>query len=293
LRSFKVNLPPLTVQRRIAHILGTLDDKIEHNRRMNATLEGMARALFKSWFVDFDPVRAKADGRAPAGMSAELAALFPDSFEDSPLGKVPRGWGVGTVGDLGDIVCGKTPPTRDRENYSEDMPFITIPDMHGSIFVIETAKRLSKAGIKTQPTKTLPAFSVCVSCIATPGLVALTSEPSQTNQQINSVIPTDKYTAFYCYYALRGLAAEIIARGSGGSVVTNLNKGQFSVLPMLIPPEPLTRAFQETVLPLMKKLLSNEQQTRTLAALRDALLPKLLSGAVAVGVEGIITQEDL
>jgi len=99
-----ITLPPLPEQRAIAHILGTLDDKIELNRRMNETLEGIARALFKSWFVDFDPVRAKAQGRQPAGMDAETAALFPDGFEDSPLGEIPRGWRVGKIGEVAALV---------------------------------------------------------------------------------------------------------------------------------------------------------------------------------------------
>ena len=89
---YPIPLPPIAEQRAIAHILGTLDDKIELNRRMNETLEAMARAIFKSWFVDFDPVRAKMEGRQPPGLSPELAALFPDSFEDSELGEIPAGW---------------------------------------------------------------------------------------------------------------------------------------------------------------------------------------------------------
>ena len=95
--------PPLPEQKRIAHVLGTLDDKIELNRRMNATLEAMSRAIFKSWFVDFDPVRQKAAGKQPVGMDAETAALFPDSFEDSELGEVPTGWEVGTSLGVNDL----------------------------------------------------------------------------------------------------------------------------------------------------------------------------------------------
>lgn len=100
LERLRFPLPTRSEQDAIAHILGTLDDKIELNRRMNETLEGMARAIFKSWFVDFDPVRAKADGRQPAGMDPATAALFPDSFEDSPLGKIPKGWMAGVIRQL-------------------------------------------------------------------------------------------------------------------------------------------------------------------------------------------------
>jgi len=282
IEAFRIPAPLLSEQKAIAHILGTLDDKIALNRRMNETLEAMARAIFKSWFVDFDPVRAKAEGRQPSGMDAEAAVLFPDSFEDSPLGKIPKGWREGTVSALGEVICGKTPPTSDPLNYGSDMLFITIPDMHGKVFVTETSKRLSIKGVETQANKTLPPYSICVSCIATPGLVAITYEPSQTNQQINSIIPDNKDTAFYCYYVLHGLAEEIRARGSGGSVVTNLNKGQFSILPILIVPKKLMMAFHCTVKQLLEKLLTNEKQSRTLATTRDALLPKLLSGEINV-----------
>jgi len=272
---------PFNEQRAIAHILGTLDDKIELNRKMNETLEAMARAIFKSWFVDFDPVRAKAEGRDP-GLPKEIAALFPDSFEDSELGEIPKGWRVGKVEDLGLIVCGKTPPTKDPENYSDKMPFITIPDMHGKVFVIETGKYLSSKGIQTQENKTIPANSICVSCIATPGLVIITSEPVQTNQQINSVVPIDKSTSFYCYYVLRGLSDNIKAAGSGGSVTLNLNKGKFSALPVLQPPALAMTIYQKKVQPLFERILSNEKQTRTIVAIRDTLLPKLISGEIRV-----------
>jgi type I restriction enzyme S subunit len=105
-RNLKIRLPPLPEQRAIAHILGTLDDKIELNRRMNETLEAMARAIFKSWFVEFDPVRAKAEGREPAGMDAETAALFPDSFEETELGMVPKGWRIGCFDETIELIGG-------------------------------------------------------------------------------------------------------------------------------------------------------------------------------------------
>lgn len=174
-------------QRAIAHILGSLDDKIELSRQMNHTLEKMAQAIFKSWFIDFDPVRAKAEGR-DTGLPKDIADLFPDSFEDSELGEIPKGWEAGCVADLGEVICGKTPPTKSSENYGKDVPFITIPDMHGKVYVTGTGKCLSKRGADTQKNKYLPPHSVYASCIATPRLVILTSNEVQTNQQINSVI---------------------------------------------------------------------------------------------------------
>jgi len=154
IRELKIPVPPIPEQRAIAGILGALDDKIEVNRLMNATLESMARAVFRQWFVENEEV---------------------------------GGWDIGQVKDLGEVITGKTPPTNDRENYDGEIPFITIPDMHGKLFVIETGKTLSGQGVQTQRNKTLPPFSICISCIATPGLVSMTTKPSQTNQQINSL----------------------------------------------------------------------------------------------------------
>jgi len=246
---FEQPVPSLPEQHFIAEVLGALDDKIELNRRMNATLESMARAVFKAWFMENEEA---------------------------------KGWKIGQIKDLGDVVCGKTPPTNDKENYDGDIPFITIPDMHNKVFITQTRKTLSEKGAQTQSKKTLPVFAICVSCIATPGLVSLTTKPSQTNQQINNLVPNDKKSVFYCYYALRALADEIRARGSGGSVVVNLNKGQFEILPVVIPPATKLHEFQEQVEPLFLRLLANENESRTLAALRDALLPRLMSGEVRV-----------
>ncbi len=274
--------PPLAEQKAIAAVLGALDDKIELNRRMNATLEAMARALFQSWFVDFDPVRAKLDGRPPAALDPATATLFPEHLEDSPLGHIPKEWEVKTVGDIGDVICGKTPPTSVADYYGEDIPFITIPDMHGNVFGAATARKLSHAGANSQANKTLPPGSLCVSCIATPGLVVITSEDSQTNQQINSVVPHQKEETYFWYWVMTGLGAEIASSGSGGSVLVNLSKGRFETLQVVKPPHALIRAYHTTVRPLFEAILANTHQSRTLATLRDTLLPKLLSGELGV-----------
>jgi len=281
LKTVKIPLPPLAEQKAIAAVLGALDDKIELNRRMNATLEAMARALFQSWFVDFDPVRAKLDGRKPIGLDETTAALFPEHLKDSLLGHIPKGWEVKTVGDIGDVICGKTPPTSVADYYGEDIPFITIPDMHGNVFGAATGRKLSHAGANSQANKTLPPGSLCVSCIATPGLVVITSEDSQTNQQINSVVPHQKEETYFWYWVMTSLRAEIASSGSGGSVLVNLSKGRFETLHVIKPPHALIRAYHTTVRPLFEAILANTHQSRTLATLRDTLLPKLLSGELS------------
>ncbi len=281
--SAKINIPPLMEQREIASILGALDDKLELNRRMNATLEAMARALFQSWFVDFDPVHAKAEGRQPVGMDAETAALFPDSFEDSALGPIPKGWQLTNVKGIGDVITGKTPSTVDPRNFGDDVPFITIPDMHNKTFATVTARRLSTFGAQAQPSKSLPAGTLCVSCIATPGLVIITAEVAQTNQQINAVIPNDRDETYYWFWVLKNLGADISSHGSGGSVLSNLSKGGFESLQIMKPPTRLIKKYAKIVEPLFGKIRAVALESESISVARDTLLPKLLSGDLRVG----------
>ena len=288
LQGVTLSLPPLDEQKRIAEILGSLDDKIELLQKQNKTLEDMAKALFKSWFVDFDVVRAKQKGRPKADIMREyhltddLYDLFPSSFADSPLGPIPSGWEVKTIQDLGEVVCGKTPSTSHKEYYGGSVPFITIPDMHNSIFANKTERYLTSQGEQAQPTKTLPPFSVCVSCIATPGLVTMTTTNSQTNQQINSVIPHNLEAKFYNYYVLRSVADQIRAQGSGGSVFVNLNKTAFSKIKVLWADQSLQKLFTKESESYFNKILNNLKQIQTLTELRDTLLPRLISGKIRV-----------
>jgi type I restriction enzyme, S subunit len=271
-----LDVPPLEEQRAIASLLGCLDDKIELVRRMNETLESLARAIFKDWFVDFGPTRAKAEGR-PAYLASELWSLFPDRLDTD--GK-PDGWKIGNIEEVGDVICGKTPSTSVSEYYGNDVPFITIPDMHGKTFVTTTGKTLSSVGAASQPKKTLPANAICVSCIATPGLVVLTTGPSQTNQQINSVVPHDYTETYFWFWSLRNLGEAIKQGGSGGSVLSNLSTGRFSALRVLFADKALRQKFHLAVESLFDRILANENESNLLAQTRDLLLPKLMSGEI-------------
>ena len=262
----------------IASIGRCLDEKIENNRRMNETLEKMARAIFKSWFVDFDPVHAKATGNAPAHMDAETAALFPSSFDDDGL---PVGWSHRTIEECGDVITGKTPSTKRTEYFGNEYPFIKIPNM-SSVWVTATETSLSQAGHQTQAKKLLPKGAVLVSCIASPGEVSIVSKPSHTNQQVNAVVPTEECPTSWLYCALVNLRTEIIGMASGGSVTPNLNKGDFSQIKVIRSSNLLMVSFDKIVRPLFDKILSNDEENQTLAELRDTLLPKLMSGEIHV-----------
>jgi len=262
--NLEINLPPLPTQRRITDILSALDDKIELNRQTNATLEAIAQAIFKEWFVDFNF----------PGATGEMV--------EGTLGMIPRGWLVGKLGDCGNIVCGKTPSKANMDFFGGEIPFIKIPDMHNSVFITKTEDSLTDEGASSQKTKFLPPFSVIVSCIATVGLVALTSKRSQTNQQINAIIPKNDYLSFYLYLCAKGLENVLKDLGSGGSATLNVNTTTFSNISCTIPLGNVLKSFDSLVRPLFETILVNEQQSITLATLRDALLPKLMSGEIEV-----------
>ena len=250
-------------QRRIASILSSLDRKIELNNKINADLEEMAQAIFKNWFVDFEPFK---DGK----------------FVDSELGMIPEGWKVGCLGDMGAVVCGKTPSKTNSNYYGGDIPFIKIPDMHGNVFVENSEDRLTEEGSLSQIKKLIPPYSLMVSCIATVGLVSINTKPSHTNQQINTVIPHNKSALFYLYQHIKNNEEFLKNMGRGGTTTLNVNTKSFSNIRLLIPTEIALEQFHGIVEVLFKKIEQNLHESRTLSTLRDTLLPRLMSGELEV-----------
>jgi type I restriction enzyme, S subunit len=175
-------LPPLPIQHAIAHILGTLDDKIELNRRMNETLEAMARALFQSWFVDFDPVHAKTEGRDP-GLPKDLADLFPDHFEHSELGQIPAGWWVHPFSAMVEVIGGGTPKTSVSEYWDGNIPWFSVADApsESDVFVISTEKCITRKGIENSSARLLPEGTTIISARGTVGKLALVGTPMTIN----------------------------------------------------------------------------------------------------------------
>ena len=249
-----INLPPLPTQQKIAAILSSLDDKIELNNKINENLEQQAQALFKNWFVDFEPFG----------------------------GKMPDEWKEGIVSDFGEIICGKTPSTKIQDYYGSDIPFITIPDMHNKVYACYTERYLSKLGADSQKGKTLPKNSICVSCIATPGLVVITDQPSQTNQQINAIIPNKDNSPYYVYLFMSTLSETIKMLGSSGSTTANLNKEQFSKIDVLIPSKETVKKFDEVCEPIFEMIRNNYHKNQKIITIRDALLPKLMNGEIVI-----------
>ncbi len=250
-----VMLPDLKTQQQIVSILSAFDEKIKLNTTINENLEQQAQALFKAWFVDFEP----------------FGGIMPDN------------WSIGTISDLSsEIICGKTPSTKKKEYYGDHMPFITIPDMHNNVYVIATERNLSELGADSQSKKTLPANSICVSCIGTAGLVTLVAEDSQTNQQINSIIPKDDYSPYYIFLLMQTFSEKINRLGQSGSTIVNLNKAQFGIIEALVPSISAMNDFDNIVKPLFEQILANQYESQSLASLRDTLLPKLMNGEIDV-----------
>lgn len=247
LREYTFNIPTLPEQKSIASILSSLDDKIDLLHRQNATLEKMAETLFRQWFVE----EAKEE------------------------------WEIRPLSDFGQIICGKTPSKKKAEYFEGEYPFIKIPDMHGKTFVFETQDSLSEQGFLSQKYKALPTKSINVSCIATVGLVTMNAFPSQTNQQINSIIPHENYR-YYLYCEMKNSYDLLHSMASGGTATLNLNTSNFSKIPIVKPDEDFLDRFNDIVIPMFDKIFENQTQIRTLTALRDTLLPKLMSGEVRV-----------
>lgn len=276
IKNFEVYIPSnLYEQQKIASILSAFDDKIELNNEMNKTLEEIAQAIFKHWFIDFEFPDENGEPYKSSG----------GEFVDSELGPIPKGWEVKEIKDIckdNRVITGKTPSTRIKENYGDYMMFITIPDMHDKVFVIDTQKKLSRKGVNAQKNKTIPPLSICVSCIATPGLVSLTSEYSQTNQQINSIVCKDDISPYYVYFLMKSYKHHIINLGSGGTATLNLNKSEFEKIKVILPKDDVMEKFHRKVESIFDRILLNLKSNLILSSLRDTLLPKLISGEIRV-----------
>ena len=277
-------VPPVTPTRmHIVELLEDLDDKIELNRRMNATLEAMARALFQSWFVDFDPVRAKLDGRKPDGLDEVTAVLFPEHLEDSPLGHIPQGWEVCPLANKIELLSGGTPKTSEPEYWDGDIPWYSVKDAPSDtdVWVIQTEKCVTQLGIDNSAAQILSAGTTIISARGTVGKLALVGIPMAMNQSCYGVRGTAGYGDFYTYFALRQATADLQQR-THGTVFDTITRQTFETLDCIFPPANLTLMFDQTVAPLLAKIRANLHQSCTLATLRDTLLPRLLSGELSL-----------
>lgn len=289
LAQIKIKIPPLPEQRAIVHILGTLDDKIELNRQMSETLEAMARALFKAWFVDFEPVRAKMEGRwrrgePLPGLPAHLYDLFPDRLVDSELGEIPEGWEVGTIADLANIVGGRTPSTREPAYWEGGIHYWATPKDLSRLRVpvlLETERKITDAGLAQISSGLLPRGTVLLSSRAPIGYLAITEVPVAINQGLIAMKPQKGVSNLFLLLWATFAHDEIVSRANG-STFQEISKASFRAIPVALPPAAIMQAFDCQIRPFYERIVVNEREARTLAALRDALLPKLIHGEIRV-----------
>lgn len=290
LERFEFSFPEKEDRKEAGDVLSGIDNKIELNQRMNETLEGMARAIFKSWFVDFDPVHAKAEGRDPEGMEAQTAALFPNSFTDDGL---PEGWHIGKISDLCKKVESGGTPSRKEPSYWDDgnIPWLTSGEVRQTI-VIKTENFITESGLQNSSAKLWPPLTTVVAMYgATAGQVTLLACETTANQACCALIP-ESHTASYIF--LKAMNSVQIYEGkASGSAQQNLNKSIVSDLETLIPPKEILEKFEGIVAGLIAKMIANEKQNQTLAVLRDTLLPKLISGELRVGDVDTLIKEAL
>lgn len=279
LRNLRLRLPPLAQQRAIAHILGTLDDKIELNRRMNETLEAMARAIFKSWFVDFDPVRAKMNGRKPEGMDAATAKLFPSGFEESELGPIPRGWQVRTLASYAKL----NPESWTKSSAPDQIVYVDLSSAKWGR--IETPQQFSRNDAPSRAQRILRVGDTIIGTVRPGnGSYSLISEEGLTGSTGFAVLrPQEPIHNAYVFFA--ATARDNIDRLShlaDGGAYPAVRPEVVLATVAVHPRECVLEAFSKTVDPLLNRVTSNDREIRTLAETRGALLPRLLSGKIHV-----------
>lgn len=252
----------INTQRRIASILSSYDDLIENNLKRIKLLEEIAQRTYEEWFVKFR-------------VNGEQLTI------DEKIG-LPLGWSVIEFQDIGQIVTGKTPSTKNQLFFNGEIPFVKTPDMSGFPYVLETSQYLSELGANSQKNKYIPKNSLMVSCIGSAGVIALASQSCQTNQQINTIVFQEPIYTFYFYCFAKGLKPVLEALGSNGATMTNVNKGKFEKMKIVCPNYETLEKFNSLSNPIFELILDLQKQNQKLKESRDILLPKLMNGTINV-----------
>ncbi|CAN5835952.1 hypothetical protein BH11PSE12_BH11PSE12_00720 [soil metagenome] len=280
LNNITIPCPPIEIQLKIVEILGGIDDHISLLRETNTTLEAIAQALFKSWFVDFDPVHAKQQGRIPEGMIDATASLFPDSFEESTLGLVPKGWRPLAFTETVNVIGGGTPKTSVPEYWDGDIPWFSVVDAPTitDVFVIDTKKHISEQGLKNSSTKLLEEGTTIISARGTVGRLALVGRAMTMNQSCYG-LRGKAGDAYFTYFSTYRLVESLKQRSHGSvfdTITTETMKGVFVIYPDC----DLIQQFDATLKPIMDRIKTNLEQAQSLTDVRDTLLPRLISGSL-------------
>jgi type I restriction enzyme S subunit len=283
-KAFHICVPAINEQRAIADVLSSLDDKIEQNRRTGRALEGLARATFKAWFVDFEPVKAKAAGQTSfPGMPPAAFAALPNRLTDSPLGPVPQGWEVRPLSEVCQIVSGGTPKRSEAGYWGGSIQWYSVKDVppDGMPWVYFTDEQITEAGLDGSAATRVPVGCTIISARGTVGRLALAGRPMTFNQSCYGLLPKDGKSYRHLYLLVRQVVSELQQR-SHGSVFDTITRQTFEGVKVVLPPPALIDRFEFAVTPLFDSLLALLRESTKLAELRDYLLPRLLSGTVRV-----------
>lgn len=327
LERLRFKVPSVEEQKKIANFLNCFDDKITLNRQINQTLEQMAQVLFKSWFVDFDPVvdnaldagffeqdlefsdelLRRAEARKAVRESADfkplpedIRQLFPAAFEECSEpslglgGWVPKVWESLPVGSLIDLIGGGTPKTSEHSYWGGDIPWFSVVDApnDSDVFVLSTEKKITDLGVKNSSTKVLRIGTTIISARGTVGKCALVATPMAMNQSCYGVIGTNGIHDYFIYYLIRQSVSQLQQR-SHGSVFSTITRDTFNSFKFAFSGESIANAFGETISPWFEKIRANNQQRYMLANLRDTLLPKLISGELRLSGSEVDTAEEV
>ena len=267
---------------KIVHILQSFDDRIDLLKRTNQTLEAIAQTIFKSWFVNFDPVHAKQQGLACAGIDAETAELFPNSFEDSELGQIPKGWEVLSFDKTIHVTGGGTPKTSNPDNWTGDIPWYSVVDapQKGELFVIDTQKHITENAIKNSSTRLLPKGTTIISARGTVGKLAIVGVEMAMNQSCYA-LRGNYEDSYFTYFSTERLI-ETLKQSAHGSVFDTITTDTFKQIHVIYPDQKIVKAFEGVVGPLLEKIRQNVILAKTLSRIRDTLLPRLISGKLDV-----------
>lgn len=294
LAEMQIELPALDQQKSVADFLTSLDDRIDLLRQTNSTLEAIAQALFKSWFVDFDPVRTKAEGREPEGMDAETAALFPSELEESELGLIPKGWRVVSFAETVNVIGGGTPKTSIPEYWGGDIPWFSVVDApaNGQVFTLTTEKSVTHQGIENSSARVLPAWTTIISARGTVGKLAMTAVPMAMNQSCYGMAPKVSGTEPLVYLAAQRLVDQLKRLAHGG-VFDTITRDTLASILVVEPPVEAQLALADRLRPLFGRVQCNVSQTAEFSEIRDTLLPRLISGKLRLPEAESLIEESL
>ncbi|WP_219063375.1 restriction endonuclease subunit S [Pseudomonas sp. UMAB-08] len=282
LRALPIPLPTASERKEITAVLGALDDCIAILRETNTTLESIAQAIFKSWFVDFDPVRAKVEGLEADLIDGATASLFPDSFDETELGLIPTGWRYSTIGQSFILTMGQSPPGSTYNETGDGLPFYQGRTDFGFRFPEQRV-------FCSAPTRLAEAGDTLISVRAPVGDVNIALESCALGRGVAGIRHPEGHQSF-AFYSIRGLKKHFELYDGEGTVFGSINKKDFQTLPIVLPSEAVLRLFEEAVAPLDVAIKLNEQELRLLTEIRDTLLPKLISGQVRLPEADLIVR---